>query len=177
MHPNEPPSVAVSRCGSTDPASDPCRTVVWVRGDHDIATRALLSSAFAQAARLDDADVVVDLSGLTSMDASTIGAMVDAHNRLRARSRSLSIRAVPVFPRRLLDVCGLAFLVDEHSASTQPFGATALSSWVAVPASHRAPGSTPSPVTQQPPAEEPARAPAQRPGEPVGSVQQRRAQS
>ena len=173
MLPNEWPSVSVCRRGSADPGSDPLRTVVWVLGDHEYATRVHLSATLGQAARLDDADVTVDLSGVTFMDASTIGALVDTHNRLRARSRSLSIRAPSRLARRLLDVCGLAFLIDERAAPAGPPLATALDSWVAVPASGRVSDATQPPVAQRAPSWEPARATAPRRREPAGSVQRR----
>jgi anti-sigma B factor antagonist len=110
MPPDESPSVSVFPRGDMRRGSDPLRTVVWVRGEHDIATRADLS-AIAQAASLDDADIVVDLSGVSFMDASTIGALVVAENHLQARSRSLSIRDPTPRARRVLDLCGLQRLM------------------------------------------------------------------
>lgn len=133
MPPNESRSVSVSPRGHTRLDGDPVRTVVWVRGDHDIATREHLSATIEQVARVDDADIVVDLSGVTFMDASTIGALVGARNCLRASSRSLSVRAPSARARRLLDLCGLARLVDEHPAPGQP-PVAALGSSVDVPA-------------------------------------------
>src|SRR5688572_17293611 len=85
------PSIWVSRRGSA--AGDAESTVVWVRGEHDIATRVSLAVTIARAARLDDATLVVDLSGVTFMDASTVGALVGAANRLRSRSQLLVVRA------------------------------------------------------------------------------------
>ncbi|MDZ7674086.1 MAG: STAS domain-containing protein [Acidimicrobiales bacterium] len=125
--------------------------MVWVRGDHDPATRVHLSDTIALAARLDDVNVVVDLSGVTFMDASTIGAIVDAYNCLRGRSRLLSIRAPSARARRLLDVCDLGFLIDEHPAASQPPVAPALDSWVAVPASDRDPDTTESSAAHETP--------------------------
>jgi anti-sigma B factor antagonist len=120
MSPNEPPSVSVSHRRSARPGVHPLGTLVWVRGDHDIATREHLSLTLAQAARVDDADIVADLSGVTFMDASTIGALVLARNGLRARSRALSLRAPSPRARRLLDLCGLERLIDEHLAPARP---------------------------------------------------------
>ncbi|HSP01944.1 MAG TPA: STAS domain-containing protein [Acidimicrobiales bacterium] len=122
--------------------------MVSIRGEFDLATRAYLSDTIDRAARLDDGDVVVDLSGVTFMDASTIGAIVDAHNRLRARARSLSVRAPLPRARRLFDVCDLGFLIEDPPE--RPQAGAALKSWVAVPASDRAPDagrprSTPTP--------------------------------
>jgi anti-anti-sigma factor len=91
--------------------------VVWVQGEHDVATAANVSGSIAQAARLDDFDLVVDLSGITFMDASTIGAIVANHNRLLGRSHSLSVRAPSPLARRLLTTCDLAFLIDDFPAA------------------------------------------------------------
>lgn len=125
MPPDESPSVSVFPRGDMRLGSDPLRTVVWVRGEHDIATRADLS-VIAQAATLDDADIVVDLSGVSFMDASTIGALVFADNHLRARSRSLSIRDPTPRARRVLDLCGLQGLMGPCSAPVHPAVATVM---------------------------------------------------
>lgn len=174
MLPRRSPSVAVSRRGSAHPGSGPLRTVVRVSGEHDSTTRAHLSLTIAQAALLDDVGIIVDLSDVTFMDASTIGAIVDAHNRLRARSRLLSVSAPSTRARRLLDVCELGFLIDEDSAPVQPPVAAALDSWVAVPASEPASDPARPPVTEQAPSREPVRAAA---GEPAVSAPQPRAPS
>lgn len=155
MRPNELPSVWVSRRGTNRLGGDQLRTVVWVRGEHDIATRVHLSVTIAQAARLDDADMVVDLSGVTFMDASTIGTIIGARNRLRRCSRSLSVRAPSPRARRLLDLCGLMELIDEPSAPAPPPAVTALGSWVDVPALERGPTADRSPLTREAPFQEP----------------------
>ena len=139
MDPVKRPSVTVCRRGSADPVSDPLRTVVQVRGDHEYATQAQLSESIARAAGLDDTDIVVDLSGVTFMDASTISTLVRARNCLHTRLRALTLVAPSPLARRLLDVCGLTFLIEDDRAPARPSGSTALDSWVAVPASDRAP--------------------------------------
>lgn len=176
---HESPSVSVSRRGHRLLGSDPLRTVVWVGGEHDLATSVHLSDTIAQAARLDDADIFVDLSGVTFMDASTIGVLVAARDRLRFRSRSLSVRAPSPRARRLLDLCGLAGMIDEPPAprGLLPAAAAALGSWVDVPVSDRGPDSTQPPVTREAPSQEPAHATARRGGESAGSAQRRRAPS
>ena len=150
MAPNEASTVSVSRRGSEDAGGDPLRVVVWVRGEHDVATRTHLAAVLDRAAGLDDADVVVDLSGITFMDASTIGAVVEAHNHLRARSRSLCVRAPSPIARRLLDVCQLGFLIDGHP--TRRASVAALDSWVAVPPSDPAPQPVEAPALPEEPA-------------------------
>ncbi len=108
MSPDNSPSVSVSPCPGGDPRCD----VVWVRGDQDISTRVKLSMTISEASRLDEADIIVDLSGVTFMDASTIGVLVDARNRLRVPAHSLSVRDPSPLARRLLDMCGLTGLID-----------------------------------------------------------------
>lgn len=165
-------------------ASDTPSTVVWVRGEHDAATAETLSVTLAEAAALGDADVVVDLSGLTFMDASTIGTLVVARNRLRVLSRSLCVRDPSLQARRVLDLCEMEGLIDERAApqpptpiATMSSTATALGSWVEVPARAAGPGSTPLPVAHEAPSEEPVCVMARRSVEPARLIQHRRAPS
>lgn len=110
-------------------------TVVWVRGTHDMATVPSLEEAMARAVTLDDSDVVVDLSGVEFMDASTIGAIVRTRNLLGRGSRGLVVRAPSPFARRVLECCGMADLVDPGELDEG--SAAALATWVAVPATGR----------------------------------------
>lgn len=167
----ESPSLSVSRGGHAQPGSDPLRTVVWLRGEHDIATLAQLSVTITYATRLDDGDLVVDLSGVTFMDASTIGTLVVARDGLRVRSRSLSVRAPSPRARRLLNLCGLAALIEDAIPAPSAM-ASALGSWIDVPALEPIPDASLTPVAQAAPCPEPARATAPAPAEPAGSLQQ-----
>lgn len=106
-------------------------TVVWVRGEHDLATRVSLAVAVARAAQLDDVPVVVDLSGVTFMDASTVGAIVGNRNRLRARRQSLELRAPSPPALRVLELCGLESLIQRHAGHSTG-AAAALATWVDV---------------------------------------------
>ena len=112
---SELPSITVSRRGAKGKDSDGC-TVVWLRGEHDIATRVSVVAGIARATQHNDTDVVVDLSGVTFMDASTIGALVESGNRLRPRSHSLHVRAPCPPAIRVLDLCGHTGLVQHASA-------------------------------------------------------------
>ena len=126
----ETPTVSVVRAGS--PRRDPCSTVVWVRGEHDIATRTALVVGIARAARRDDRPLLVDLSGVTFMDASTIGAIVGSLNRERQRGQTLELRTPSPRARRVLELCGLTHLVQgEDAAARGP--AAALATLVDVP--------------------------------------------
>ncbi len=169
----ELPSVSVSRRGPRCLGSDPLHTVVWVRDEHDGATRVHLSVVLTDAARLDDADIVVDLSGVTFMDASTIGALVAAGDQLRVLSRSLSVRNPSPPARRLFELCGLTQLI-EVPATAPPLG-TALGTWVSVPTTDRALDPAQPPVTPEAPVQAPEYARVVPRVEPARSVQRRRA--
>jgi anti-anti-sigma factor len=117
------------------------RTVVWLSGEYDIATLTVLAKGLARAIALDDADVVVDLTELQFIDAAIIGLLIRTRNFLRSRSRNLTLRNPPRFVQRILDICGLAGLVDAAPTDAgQGMGSlvAALSSWVPVPATDRA---------------------------------------
>jgi anti-anti-sigma factor len=62
--------------GSAVAGRDGDRIVVWLRGEHDIATTVELSETLVRAIAIDDADLVVDLSEVQFIDASTIGVIV-----------------------------------------------------------------------------------------------------
>ena len=132
---SESPSISVSRRADSDVG----RTVVWLRGDHDLTTKVTLAVAIARAARHDSTGVLVDLSMVTFMDASTIGAIVGSHTRLQVRGQVLQVRSPSRPARRVLELCGLTNLI--HSGiddEVHPSGAaSALGSWVEVPSTTR----------------------------------------
>jgi anti-sigma B factor antagonist len=128
-------STIVSRRGSAPADQDAGFTVILLRGEHDIATRTSLVTAIARVAQRDEADVLIDMSAVTFMDASTIGALVGSRNRLRLRSQSLAVRAPSPAALRALELCGLTQLLHRSATvALHPTGvAAALSTWVDVP--------------------------------------------
>ena|GEM_PF-1565147 len=115
-------------------------SVVWLEGEHDIATRELLAAALAEAISLDEPAVVIDLSGVRFISVATVGVIVDAKKLLARRGRSLVLRAPPPFVRRAFHVCGLGdlLLCDLRAGALKTAGgAAALRSWVEVPATDR----------------------------------------
>jgi anti-anti-sigma factor len=117
------------------------RTVVWLSGEYDIAALTVLAEGLASAIALDDADLVVDLTELQFIDAAIVGLLVRTRNFLRPRFRKLTLRNPPRCAQRILDICGLAGLIDAVPIDAgQGVGspAAALSSWVPVPATDRA---------------------------------------
>ncbi|MEP6660115.1 MAG: STAS domain-containing protein [Acidimicrobiales bacterium] len=92
------------------------RTVIWLEGDHDIATVFALADALEKATSADDADLVVDLSGVTFIGAATIGVLLRASDNLRRQSRSLALRAPSRCAARVIEVFGLKGLVQAGTA-------------------------------------------------------------
>ncbi len=88
------------------------RTAVWLSGEHDLASARLLSMALAEAMADNDADMVVDLTELAFMDASTLGVLVRGRQLLTGRGRCLTLRSPQRFPRKVIDACGLTELIE-----------------------------------------------------------------
>jgi anti-anti-sigma factor len=88
------------------------RTVVRLRGDHDMSTALALSVELFWAIAADDADLVVDLRDVQFMDAATVGVLIGARESLRPRGRSLTLRSLSSAAQRVIDVCDLEELVD-----------------------------------------------------------------
>ena len=133
-------SVTVSRRGlSAFARRDAARTVVWLRGEHDVSTVAALSETMARAIARDDADLVVDLSDVQFMGAATVGVIVRARELLGLRSRSLALRSPSRCARRILDLSGHSYLLDPRRVDATPAAGAvgALGTWVAVPAADR----------------------------------------
>jgi anti-anti-sigma factor len=87
-------------------------TVIWLDGEQDIATVAVLAGTLANATSADDTDLIVDLSGVTFMSTATIDELVRARNLLLGLSRNLTLRSPSRCARLLLDLCGLAGFVE-----------------------------------------------------------------
>jgi anti-sigma B factor antagonist len=123
--PNESSSaVGPLRCRTPSVRRTESRTVVWLSGEHDSLTVDALSESLARAFALDDADVVLDLSGVQFMGAATIDVIVRAKDALDLRSRALTLRSPSESAQRVVDLCGLADLVEASSADARPLVGT-----------------------------------------------------
>ena len=105
--------------------------VVWLHGEHDISTQGALCVTLACAIALDPALLVVDLSEVRFMAASTIRVILRAREFRRLRSRSLVVRSPSACARRVIETCGLGDLFGLEGPSGEP--GHALGSWVQVP--------------------------------------------
>ena len=101
---------ALLRTGSVrvTPANNE-HTVVHLAGEHDLSTVPALADAFSHAIAVDSTDLLVDLSEVTFVDASTITALMQLRNSLAAGSRSLTIHQPSACASRLLDICSGLF--------------------------------------------------------------------
>jgi anti-sigma B factor antagonist len=123
------PSEASSEVGLRQPSTSfdrrtESRTVVWLCGEHDLSTVDALSQTLARAFALDDAEVVLDLSGVQFMGAATIDVIVRAKDALDLRSRTLTLRSPSESAQRVVELCGLADLVEVSSTDAQPLAGT-----------------------------------------------------
>ena len=84
--------------------------VLWLVGDQDSSTVRDLDKALAQHRQR---DVVLNMSGVTFMSASAVGALVTARNLLRADGYTLTVQAAPPCVVRVLDLCGLNDLLGD----------------------------------------------------------------
>ena len=125
------------RRGSPVPNRLEREQVVVMRGEHDPSTVASLAQMLSSAIAVDDGDLVVDVSEVPFLDASTLGVFVRTQNLLLDRSRALLVRSPSAFVRRLFDICDLGSLLeapDERAVAGDPARVGALDTWVAVPA-------------------------------------------
>lgn len=110
------------------------RTVAWLWGEHDIATADGLTEFLAKATTHAE-DLVVDLSAVRFMDATTIAAIVQARSQMAERSQVLTVRSPSPLIELVFGICGLDALVEPTDALAldgRQRVTTALEGWVAV---------------------------------------------
>lgn len=120
------------------------RKIAWLWGEHDLATADRLAE-FLVAESADGDDLVVDLSAISFMDASTISVLVRARARMAEQSRVLTVRSPSTLMERVFGCCGLDDLIEEAEAPPlmRPERVrSALESWVAVAPVSRDPASS-----------------------------------
>ena len=113
---SNPPRVVVAHRAES-PVDAP--TVVALGGDLDAAALDVLVDTFDDAIGRDGSDVVVDLADVDFIGAAWIGALVRTVGVLRAQDRELMVRSPSRVAHRLLDLCGLSYLI-ESARSGEP---------------------------------------------------------
>lgn len=84
------------------------RAVVVLSGELDIAAVPVLRDAFADAIGRTRTGVIADLSRVSFIDASGLGALADAANRSRHLPGGMNLSGIPGHMSKLLRIAGLA---------------------------------------------------------------------
>ena len=86
--------------------------VLRPRGELDMATAPALSEAISEAEReAQAAKVVIDLTELSFIDCTGIGALADAHRQAQGMGRSVVVANPGSWIRKVLDLTSTAYLV------------------------------------------------------------------
>jgi len=111
---------------ASPPATDPVvvrtilptgvHSIVWLEGEQDASTAAGLTGSLASAIAIGEGDVVVDLNAVRFMDAAIVTVLVTCKKLLSVQSRRLTLRAPSRSAQRILDLCGLAELLEAAPA-------------------------------------------------------------
>jgi anti-anti-sigma factor len=91
------------------------RTIVSVTGPVDRAGSETLSGTLERVIQDDTHNVVIDLSGVTLLDAAGLGTIVRGRKALRETGRDLSVRLPSWTARQSLEMSGLGSLIEEPS--------------------------------------------------------------
>jgi anti-anti-sigma factor len=127
-----------------DDAGNPGVVRLW--GEHDFSTVESVSSALRDAVAVADRAVIVDLAEVTFIDASILGVLAHSQQLLAARGNRLSVRSPHRMPRKVLEICCLADLIDAEPSGGSVHdheARTALETWIDVPAAAPLPTTTP----------------------------------
>jgi anti-anti-sigma factor len=104
---------------------EPFGATVSIEGDLDIATVPRVNAALAEQPVVAARTIVVDLSGVTFMDSTGLGALMNLKRDLDARAGRLLI-VCPEGPARLLfDVTGVAGQLELHPTTREAAEAAA----------------------------------------------------
>jgi anti-anti-sigma factor len=87
-------------------------TIASLDGVHDVSTVATLCDTLAALIASNDADLILDLSAVEFLDASTVAVLLRAEAFLGGRARSLVLRSPSSCARGVLDAWGLSNLVE-----------------------------------------------------------------
>ena len=80
-------------------------SVLWLTGDHDIATVGALRLVLVDLIALDDGDIVVNLGETTFLGSVILGELQRARSHLADRGRWLTVRDPSPLARRMFEIC------------------------------------------------------------------------
>lgn len=99
-----------ARVRRREPDLFPAR-VVRLRGEYDAGNAHALWEELANAIAIDDGDLICNLRDVTFLDASTITAFIRAKTALNQEGRRFSLCSLSTPAVRLVEICGLGWLV------------------------------------------------------------------
>lgn len=94
--------------------TDPNRTVVTVTGEIDLATQGQLRAELNELIVAGQVDLVVDLSGVTFVDSTGLGALIGARRRVHAFHGSLALVIPDESVRKVFTITGLEKVFAIH---------------------------------------------------------------
>lgn len=97
-------------------------TVVWVRGEIDMATAPDLMKELAEPVRAQQCRVVVDLTDVTFMDSTGLNVLVLARNWASAGSGEVRLVGSSGIVRKVLRISGLDQIFPVHSTIEESIG-------------------------------------------------------
>ncbi len=89
------------------------RSFLYLRGEVDAYTAAVLRESLAELIGTGARHIVVDLRDLSFMSAAGLGVLVGAAKRLRGEDGSLVLRSAQPDVRRLVEITGLASVLPQ----------------------------------------------------------------
>jgi anti-sigma B factor antagonist len=92
-------------------------SIVVAHGEYDLSNSADLLACLERAISSNDAAVILDLSAVTFMDASTLGVIARANGLLEDESRTLVLRGPSSLARRIVHLCGLSHVLEPVDAA------------------------------------------------------------
>src|SRR4026209_811799 len=90
---------------------DADQTILHVRGAVDLVTAPTLHAALNAVVDQSRVNIVLELGGLTFMDASGLRVIADISTRLATSSRVLILRSAPQMTRRILETTQVSTLI------------------------------------------------------------------
>ena len=90
-----------------DANPDSAERQIRVRGELDMSTAPELSAALIRAGEGGSGEITLDMSGVTFLDSSAIGALIAAGQELNAGGRTLRIGPRSAIVSRVLEITGL----------------------------------------------------------------------
>jgi anti-anti-sigma factor len=102
------------RCIVTSPVvhAEATRTVVTLRGEADVSTRAALADVLSRVIAAGAGDVVIDLAAVTFIDIAIVRALATCQQLLDRTGRALTFRSPSRLAVRALHPFGLTDLIE-----------------------------------------------------------------